>query len=228
MTKRKVVKVLERSEASALLAAPNTRCPTGLRNRAMLELMYRAGLRVGEVCALKEVDVDWERGSLTVRDGKSGDRRVELDERAAGWIRTWLASARRPGSAHVFCTLRGTALSTRYVEAMVDREARKAGIERHVHPHMLRHTFATEYSEDGGPLPDLQRILGHAHASTTADMYVHARPSKRAVEFMRQRAGQPQEEADLQEEAQELLDKIAKLPAQTRSLLAELLTEKTK
>jgi len=151
MTPKKLPIVLERGEVEKLLAAPNTGCPTGLRNRAILEVMYRAGLRVSEVVGLRTSDIRWESATLEVHNGKGGrDRNVPVDQETGGWLRAW--EAKKPKGRYFFCTLKGGKLSVRYIQAMVKRLAYRAELERAeaVTPHTLRHSYATELLEKAG------------------------------------------------------------------------------
>ena len=170
--KRRLPKTLSRREASQLLAVPNLRAPTGLRNRCMLELMYRAGLRVSEVCALEMRDVDLTRGTVRIEDGKGGDGTAYFDVGSvAPLIDEWKRERKRlgvPSSAPLFCTLAGETIDTSYMRAMVKRIARRAGLDpSKVSPHVLRHTFATELLDEGFNIRQVQEALRHADVSTT-------------------------------------------------------------
>jgi integrase/recombinase XerC len=158
-----------------LLDAPNTRVPTGLRNRCILELMYRAGLRVGEVCALKHRDLDLERGLIHVWAGKGGDGTAYLEKEpeALARMREWQTARRKlPKSDWLFCTLAGGPVSSRYVQQMIKRMAKRAEIDARVTPHMLRHSFATELLEEGVNIRKVQRALRHKNLATT-ERYTH-------------------------------------------------------
>jgi len=168
---RTLPKVIERDNMGALLEAPNVRCPTGLRNRCMLEVMYRCGLRSGEVVALRPEDIRWQGYVIEVRHGKGDvDRCIPFGETVADWMVQW-AAVRADDAARWFCTLAGKALMPRYLNAMCERLGKRAGIG-HVTPHMLRHTYATELLEEGFNLREVQELLGHAHVSTT-QIYTH-------------------------------------------------------
>ena len=212
--------VLDRGEAEALLRQPNTRCPTGLRNRAMLELMYRAGLRVSEVVNLRPSDVRWQSRLVEVRNGKGNkDRAVPVDEATVGWLQAW--SARRPPRGHrFFCTLHGGSLSTRYVQAAVKRYAVRAlGAERAraVSPHVLRHTYATELLDEGFTIREVQALLGHANVGTT-QIYTHVRPSEIARKFN----GRATTDVDCASE-EELLRQVRELGPKARQALQQIL-----
>jgi site-specific recombinase XerD len=162
---------LTREEAAALIGQPSRRYPTGVRDRAVMRLMYRGGLRVSEALALTPRDVGFARNEIRVNDGKGGkDRIVWVDETSTEILRQW--GDLRPRGSFFFSTLRGRQLSDRDVRAMVARRALKAGIRTHVHPHMLRHTFASEYLEDGGALHELKELMGHEDIRTT-EIYLH-------------------------------------------------------
>ena len=178
---------LDRAEVEAILDAPSRRAPTGGRNRALLALLHRTGLRIGEALDLEVGDYDRGRGSVTVRRGKGGKPRVAggIDDRARAELECWLA-ARPPGARHLFCTLAGGRLGEGYARAMVKRAARRAGVERRVHPHAFRHTLARELVEEGFDLALIRDQLGHASIATT-DHYVAAVAPSRRLEALRSR-----------------------------------------
>lgn len=174
--KRKLPKIITPDEAKALLAAPNVKAPTGLRNRCMLELMYRAGLRVGEVVAVTPRDVDLDEGSIRIHDGKTGDGTAYFPvEDVTPWLEQWLTVRRRlqaKSTAPLFCTLKGTPVSTRYMQQMLYRMKTRAGIRARCTPHTLRHTFATEALRDGFTIYEVKELLRHGDISTT-EIYLH-------------------------------------------------------
>jgi site-specific recombinase XerD len=168
---RHLPKRLTREEAAALLAQPNRRYPTGLRDRALIRLLYRAGLRCSEALDLRTRDVQLARHEVRVNAGKGDkDRVVWIDDTTVEILDAWKAV--RPRAEFFFCTLAGGRLDDSAVRHMMARRGRKAGIEIRVHPHMLRHSYATELLEDGYQLPHVQRLLGHADLETTA-IYLH-------------------------------------------------------
>ncbi len=218
MTPKKLPIVLERGEIEKLLGAPNTGCPTGLRNRAVLEVMYRAGLRVSEVVGLRTADIRWESATLEVHNGKGGrDRNVPVDQETIGWFRAW--EAKRPKGRYFFCTLKGGKLLVRYIQAMVKRLAYRANLERAdaVTPHTLRHTYATELLDEGFTIREVQVLLGHANIQTT-QIYTHVRPNGVAAKI-RER-GMTRE---ARQQAEALAAKIAALPEEARKVLVEVL-----
>ena len=177
--------VLRDDEIRALLAQCSNRAPTGIRNRALIAVMWRTGLRIGEALALSPRDVDLDNGELWVRHGK-GDkaRRVGLDDGCCALIARW--NDRRPRSEYLFCTLRGGALDQGYVRAMLGRLKRKSGVEARVHPHALRHSFAASMASGGVSMPVLRDALGHSTLSVT-DVYLRGVAPREVIDAMRSR-----------------------------------------
>jgi integrase/recombinase XerD len=170
---RSLPKALAEAEVDALLAAPDVATPLGLRDRAMLELMYAAGLRVSELVDLPATAVNLRQGALRVL-GKGGkERLVPLGEIAQDWLERYIATARpvlagRRALAGLFLTAHGTAPSRQQFWHLVKRYAVVAGIEpRRISPHGLRHSFATHLLNHGADLRALQMLLGHSSLSTT-------------------------------------------------------------
>jgi integrase/recombinase XerD len=183
--------VLTEEEGLALLRQTNAKSVTGLRNRVALALMLRAGLRVSEACNLapKDVELGEESGTLHVWRGKGAkDRTVYLDPELCRLLTLW--QAKRPaGSKYLLPVVqtgtRGTGqakagrrMSPIYLGALVKRLAKAAGIEKNVHPHTLRHSYATERVREGTPLHEVQADLGHAHLATTS-IYLHVFDAER-------------------------------------------------
>jgi integrase/recombinase XerD len=138
----------------------------------MITLMLNTGLRASEVLHLRVRDIDWTSGQLMVREGKGKkDRTLWLNEPDLELLRAW--RGRRPvASELMFTTLHGTPVKDRDLRAMVKRRARKVGITKDVHPHMLRHTFATDLYRATKDIRLVQKTLGHADLSTTM-IYTH-------------------------------------------------------
>jgi integrase/recombinase XerD len=169
-------KALSEREVEALLAAPEAAEPLGLRDRAMLELLYASGLRVSEIVGLARDRVDLAAGILRVT-GKGGkERLVPFGASAARWLRRYLAQA-RPGldgrrSAALFLSVRGQAMTRQRFWQLIGKYGRAAGIRGHLTPHSLRHSFATHLLEHGADLRSIQHLLGHASVGTT-QVYTH-------------------------------------------------------
>ena len=192
MAPRTLPKTLTADEAALLLGRPNVDCPTGLRNRVMLQMMYRAGLRVGECCGFYLRDLDWKAAELRIRSevGKGGREAVlPLGPATIDWLERWKAVRRQyaKGAPWMFVTLRGGQVSPHYVWEMVGRYARKAGVEKHVTPHMLRHSYGTELLREGADIREVQELLRHADVRTTM-LYTHTAPERLADRIRRRDA----------------------------------------
>lgn len=182
--------LLTSGEIEALIKACSNRAPTGIRNRAMIALAYRSGLRIGEILALQPKDLDLATGILVVQHGKGDKRRVVgLDAGAVAMIERWLQTRKKRGingRAPVFSTLRGGVIEQSYVRHLLPRLARRAGIEKRVHAHGLRHTYAIELEREGATVSTIRDLLGHSSLAVT-DAYLRRIGASKAVEFARQR-----------------------------------------
>lgn len=189
--------ILSEAEVAALLKACSPKAPTGIRNRALITIMYRAGLRVSEALALFPKDVDADAGTITVLHGKGDKRRiVGLDPGAFAVLARWLdrrTALGINGRYRIFCTLRGASVQSAYVRALLPRLAAKAGIEKRVHPHGLRHTHAAELAREGTPLNLVQAQLGHSSLATT-DRYLRHIAPEELVKAMKARIWTPPED----------------------------------
>ena len=170
--KMRLPDILTREEQQLLLAVPNKNCPTGLRNHTMLTLFLNQGLRVSEALNLKAADIEWVSGRLVVRDGKGGKDRVLWLSTADREAIEKLLPVRPVQSDYVFCTLQGKKMCDRYVRDFVKRCAARAGIEKDVYPHLLRHTFATDMLNKTSNIRLVQKALGHTSIATTS-IYTH-------------------------------------------------------
>lgn len=174
---RPLPRSLTEAEVEALIAAPDTATPEGLRDRAMLEVLYAAGLRVSELVSLPASRVNTRQGVVRVL-GKGGkDRLVPLGEEALEWVGTWLEEGRPAllgarSSEALFVTARGGPMTRQAFWYLIRRHARRAGITSPLSPHTLRHAFATHLLDHGADLRALQMLLGHAALSTT-QIYTH-------------------------------------------------------
>lgn len=168
---RRPVEILTRRECVALMRACG-RGPTGVRNMAAIAVMWRAGLRCGEMLALKPKDIDMERRTVRVLYGKGNRARtVALDPEAIAVVEKWLAVRKKltlRRGATLFCTMQGRPMKPDYLRALLPRLAKRASIQKRVHAHAFRHTFAVELSEENVPIHVIQRVLGHAHLTTTS------------------------------------------------------------
>jgi len=182
----RVPKTLSEAQVEALLAAPDVVTPLGLRDRAMLELLYASGLRVSELVTLKTVQVGLAEGALRVTGKGAKERMVPFGEEAHGWLTRYLTEARSAilggqASDALFVTARGGAMTRQMFWKLVKRHALAAGIDAPLSPHTLRHAFATHLLNHGADLRAVQMLLGHADISTTT-IYTHvARERLRAL-----------------------------------------------
>ena len=172
--------ILTEEEVGALIRAASPRSASGIRARALIALLYRGGLRVSEALALEPKDIDEKRGTVSVLRGKGRKRRVVgLDPAAFALIERWMDYRRTlkiPSRRPLLCTLRGNPLDSSYVRRLLPRLAERAGIEKRVHAHGLRHTHAAELAMEGKPVNLIQRQLGHSSLATTSRYLDHIAP----------------------------------------------------
>ncbi|MGZ8951376.1 MAG: tyrosine recombinase XerC [Methylobacter sp.] len=172
---RKLPKTLDVDQLSGLLEA-GASSPLEIRDLAMFELFYSSGLRLSELSALDLTDLDLPDSTLTVRIGKGGKSRVlPIGSKAVTAIKNWLqqravtTAATEPA---LFVSTRGTRLGQRSIELRLEQWCKKKGIAEHIHPHMLRHSFASHLLESSQDLRAVQELLGHSNISTT-QIYTH-------------------------------------------------------
>ncbi len=173
----RVPKVLSEAQVEALLAAPDEHTPLGLRDRAMLELMYASGLRVTELVGLKTVQVGLNEGVIKVMGKGARERLVPFGEEARQWIVRYLETARQAilggqVSDALFVTARGGPMTRQMFWTLVKQHALRADVIVPLSPHTLRHAFATHLLNHGADLRVVQMLLGHADISTTT-IYTH-------------------------------------------------------
>jgi site-specific recombinase XerD len=180
---RRLPKTLSPSEAERLIDAAAGTTPRSLRDRALVELLYGAGLRVGEVVGLGKTDVDLEQRLVRATGKGSKERIVPLGRPAADAVRRYLSRGRphldRRHRPELFLNAQGGGLTRAGVFLVLKRLAEKAGLEPgRVHPHLLRHSFATHLLEGGADLRSVQEMLGHSDLSTT-ELYTHVSDRRR-------------------------------------------------
>jgi integrase/recombinase XerD len=167
---------LNRDQIESLIAAPDVAKPTGLRDRAMLELLYATGIRVTELINLQLSSLDMGLGLLRVTGKGNKQRIVPANPTALAIVRRYLEDGRPrllKGGGHLFIRYgEGRGMTRQAFWAAIKLNGRKAGIFHHLSPHILRHTFATHLLEGGADLRSLQEMLGHADLSTT-EIYTH-------------------------------------------------------
>jgi integrase/recombinase XerC len=172
---RKLPKTLDVDQINGLLEA-GTNSDLEIRDLAMFELFYSSGLRLSELAGLNLTDVDLSDNSLMVRIGKGGKSRIlPVGSKAVTAINNWLQLRLKNAAVSesaLFVSIRGTRLSQRSIELRLEQWCKKKGIAEHIHPHMLRHSFASHLLESSQDLRAVQELLGHSNISTT-QIYTH-------------------------------------------------------
>lgn len=187
--KRLPVEILTPEEVHSLMSACGT-TPIGIRHRALIAVMYRAGLRISEALDLYPKDVDLERGAIRVLSGKGGyARTVGIDQGGIAHLRHWIDLRPRfdlDGRHPLLSALSGGRLTEAYIRRLMPRLAKKARIPKRVHAHGLRHTHAAELRSEGIDIGIISKQLGHRSIATTARYLDHIAPYA-VVEAMRGR-----------------------------------------
>ena len=183
---RRLPRFLYEEEARRLVEAPDTSTLAGLRDRAILELIYGSGLRDAEAAALNVGDLDLKNGYVDVLGKGSRPRREPVGRPAGDAIRAYLKARQEQGlpadeASPLFLNLRGGRLTTRSFNDIVSKYARRAGLVKEISPHGLRHSFATHLLDNGADIRAVQELLGHANVTTT-QIYTHVSSARlRAV-----------------------------------------------
>ena len=169
-------KFLDLDEVDRLLAQPDVTTPRGLRDKALISVLYATGLRVSELISLKSTNLHLREGYLTCVGKGDKERIVPIGQEAADWVQKYLAEARPKlvpkSSPWLFVNARGGPLSRVGFWKLLKEYGLKAGIPRNISPHVLRHSFATHLLDRGADLRAIQMMLGHADLSTT-QIYTH-------------------------------------------------------
>lgn len=179
---RNLPSFLDESQVTVLLSTPDPASWGGVRDKAILELLYATGLRVSELVKLQLHDLELSRGSLRTLGKGRKERILPLLPAAVDALQAWFKVRQRPprsrdgsiraGIQNVFINQRGSALTDRSVRRLIDQYVKQAAINCKVTPHTLRHSFATHLLNHGADLRDVQELLGHAHLATT-QVYTH-------------------------------------------------------
>ena len=168
---RALPQVLDVDEAVQLVELP-TDAPLGLRDRALLELFYSSGLRLSEVCGLRWRDLDFDQGLVSVLGKGSKQRIVPVGSHARSALQAWQQASRGESAYFVFPGRAGKQISARAIQLRIKQLALRQGVYKRIHPHLLRHSFASHVLESSGDLRGVQELLGHADISTT-QIYTH-------------------------------------------------------
>lgn len=177
---KRIPSFLYEEELKELFTVSDVSTPLGQRNQAILELLYATGMRVSELCLLKESDLDLSMDTVLVHGKGSKQRYVPFGSYAHEALITYLEDGRQKlkskgkdrADAHVFLNQRGAPLTDRGVRFILTELMKKASGTLHIHPHMLRHTFATHLLNEGADLRSVQELLGHSNLSST-QVYTH-------------------------------------------------------
>jgi integrase/recombinase XerC len=174
---RKLPHFLSEDNLDRLLSAPPSRTPLGLRDRAILEALYSAGLRVSELTTLNLADLDLDSGLATVRGKGKRERLALLGRQAVKALKSWLEQrgavlADKKDNQAVFLNKNGTRLTSRSVGRLLQKYLAEAGLDARTSPHSLRHSFATHLLDRGADIRSVQELLGHRSLATT-QIYTH-------------------------------------------------------
>jgi integrase/recombinase XerD len=174
---QKLPSVLTLDEVDALINAPDTVTPIGMRDRTLLEVLYATGLRVSELVSLKMSNVNLEAGFVVLIGKGSKERVVPLGEEAVSWLKRYIKESRPELlsgkiNSYIFINRSGDSLSRQGFWKVIKKHCLNAGIVKKVSPHILRHSFATHILEGGADLRSIQIMLGHSDISTT-QIYTH-------------------------------------------------------
>ena len=174
--KRYPPQVMTPDEIDALIDGCSATATTGIRNRALLTLLYRSGLRISEALAIKPSDVRLAAHNIRVLDTKSGEPQTRgFHPNATDTLARWMDTRRGLGlrNGPLFCTLDGRPMYAQYVRQLLGRLATQAGIDKRVHPHGLRHTYAAELEYAGTPVSVISKLLGHSSVGVTSRYLDH-------------------------------------------------------
>jgi site-specific recombinase XerD len=215
---KREIDILTTDECHALLSACSSKAPTGIRNQAMIVVLWRTCLRIKEALDLLPKDISGD--SIRVHSGK-GDRArtVGLDPESSAVVERWVTKRREMGfkaSQRLFCTLKGGPLDTSYCRHLFKRLAKKAGLDKRVHPHGLRHSGAVHLLDEGHNVVVISQQLGHSNLATTNTYLNHLKPAD-VVAAMQSRPGwvKDQKEPDkIQEQINHLEEQVAALKRQ--------------
>lgn len=189
---KRLPNVLRKDDLQAIIEAAREETPQGVRNRAILELMYAAGVRLSEVVGLDVRHADLGERLVLVRGKGNKERIVLYGDPADRALRRYLTDARpqlaRPDEQALFVNRHGTRLSGRSIQQIVRKHALKAGLDQRIYPHLLRHSFATHLLDGGAELRVVQELLGHASASTT-QIYTHVTEERQREAMEQAREG---------------------------------------
>jgi len=178
--------VLTQDEINLLLNTPDLEKATGIEEKAILEVLYSSGLRVSELVGLTFNQINEQEHLITVIGKGKKERTIPIRNEALKYLKLYLTEVRSKGPIydkhHIFLTKKGKRISRQYLYGVIRRNAKKCGLEKKVHPHTLRHCFATHLLENGAELRAVQEMLGHVNVGTT-QIYTHLTSKKIVDEY---------------------------------------------
>ena len=215
---KREIDILTTDECHSLLSARSSKAPTGIRNQALIVVLWRTCLRIKEALDLFPKDVSAD--SIRVHSGK-GDRAraVGLDPESSAVVERWVTKRREMGfkaSQRLFCTLKGGPLDTSYCRHLFKRLAKKAGLDKRVHPHGLRHSGAVHLLDEGHNVVVISQQLGHSNLATTNTYLNHLKPAD-DVAAMQSRPGWVEDQKEP--------DKVQELMSQSDEQLGALMRQ---
>ena len=215
---KREIDILTTVECYALLSACSSKAPTGIRNQALIVVLWRTCLRIKEALDLLPKDVSED--SIRVHSGK-GDRArtVGLDPESSAVVERWVSKRREMGfkpSQRLFCTLKGGPIDTSYYRHLFKRLAKKAGLDKRVHPHGLRHSGAVHLLDEGHNVVVISQQLGHSNLATTNTYLNHLKPAD-VISAMQSRPGWVEDQKEP--------DKIQELMNQSDEQLGALMRQ---
>jgi len=218
--KARIPKVLNDEQVEKLLSSIKPTSFTKIRNTAIITTFVYSGLRVGELINLKISDVDIKEGWIRVRKGKSGQRDVPISLKLETFLTSW-DSLRPKHSRFYFTTHKGTKLFASYIRKMVKDYGKKAGLDTDLHPHLLRHTYATQMlSRNDINIDNLKMLLGHKALSST-EVYLHTLPQDLHKKIRGKDLEQKQQ--DLNNLFEKFIDQQRELTLQIKEIIAKAL-----
>ena len=215
---KREIDILTTDECHSLLSACSSKAPTGIRNQALIVVLWRTCLRIKEALDLLPKDISGD--SIRVHSGK-GDRArtVGLDPESSAVVERWVTKRREIGfkpSQRLFCKLKGEPIDTSYCRHLFKRLAKKAGLDKRVHPHGLRHSGAVHLLDEGHNVVVISQQLGHSNLATTNTYLNHLKPAD-VVAAMQSRPGWVEDQKEP--------DKVQELMSQSDEQLGALMRQ---
>lgn len=221
--KVRIPKVLSEKDIEKLISIPSVKSKTGIRNKAVIGTLAYAGLRVGELINLRVKDIDFKEGWLHIKRGKTGDRDIPISPTLEPYLMAW-NNIKPKHSRYFFSTHKGKRIFSAYIRTMIKRYAVKSGLGNWIHPHTLRHSFATSMlARNDINIDNLKNLLGHSHLSST-EVYLHTLP-KDLHKKIRGKKDIEEKQQDLNNLYQQFLTTQKDLANQVKEIINKALKE---